>query len=162
MSNTKKKVYLDTTIPSYFFDTRKDVAPFCKITKAWWENESQNYDLWLSDETLAELAEGNYPKKNDIINFVKNINVLPRNEEVLEIAKVYLQHQLMPNVLKGDVIHLAYSSYYNIDFLLTWNCIHLANANKKQHIRWLNAKLNLTSPDIITPLELITEENDYE
>ncbi len=68
----------------------------------------------------------------------------------------------MPNVLKGDVIHLAYSSFYNIDFLLTWNCIHLANANKKQPIRWLNAKLNLTSPDIITPLELITEENDYE
>ncbi len=57
------------------------------------------------------------------------------------------------------IAHLAYASYYKIDFLLTWNCNHLANANKKQHIRIINTRLNLPTPETITPLELFTETN---
>jgi len=56
--------------------------------------------------------------------------------------------------------HLAYASYYKIDFLLTWNCNHLANANKNQHIRIINTRLNLPTPEIITPFELFTEKTD--
>ena len=56
--------------------------------------------------------------------------------------------------------HLAYASYYKIDFLPTWNCNHLANANKKQHIRIINTRLNLPTPEIITPFELFTEKTD--
>ncbi len=68
----------------------------------------------------------------------------------------------MPLKLEGDAFHLAYASVYKIDFLLTWNCNHLANANKKQHIRVINTKLGLSTPEIITPLELFEEtENDY-
>jgi len=63
----------------------------------------------------------------------------------------------MPIDEQGDALHLAYASFYKIDFLLTWNCNHLANANKKQHIRIINARLNLFMPEIITPLELFTE-----
>jgi len=44
-----------------------------------------------------------------------------------------------------------------MDFLLTWNCQHLANANKKQHIRIINARMNLFTPELVTPLELFTE-----
>jgi hypothetical protein len=63
----------------------------------------------------------------------------------------------MPRSLTGDAVHLAYASYYKLDFLLTWNCNHLANANKKQHIRIINARMNLPTPEIITALELFTE-----
>ena len=87
------------------------------------------------------------------------IQVLPPDERVFEVAQVYLDNYLMPRSLTGDAIHLAYASYYKIDFLLTWNCNHLANANKKQHIRIINTRLNLPTPEIITPLELFTETN---
>ncbi len=63
----------------------------------------------------------------------------------------------MPQDQKGDAIHLAYAPFYKIDFLLTWNCNHLANANKKRHIKIINARLDLFTPEIITPLELFTE-----
>jgi hypothetical protein len=66
----------------------------------------------------------------------------------------------MPRVLKGDALHLAYASFYKIDFLLTWNCNHLANANKRKHIRVINTRLNLAIPEIITPLELFSETTD--
>jgi hypothetical protein len=66
----------------------------------------------------------------------------------------------MPCALKGDALHLAYASFYKIDFLLTWNCNHLANANKRQYIRVINARLNLPTPEIVTPLELFSEKPD--
>ena len=66
----------------------------------------------------------------------------------------------MPRVLKGDALHLAYASFYKMDFLLTWNCNHLANANKRRHIRVINTRLNLAIPEIITPLELFSEATD--
>ena len=65
----------------------------------------------------------------------------------------------MPKIFQGDAIHLAYASFYKIDFLLTWNCNHLANANKRQHIKIINKQLDLWTPEIITPLELFREED---
>jgi hypothetical protein len=91
----KRTVYLDSTIPGYLYDQRKEIKTFVDITKK-----------------------------------------------------------------TGDAVHLAYASYYKMDFLLTWNCSHLANANKKDHIRRINAMLNLPTPEIITPLELFQEEKD--
>lgn len=75
-------------------------------------------------------------------------------DEVEKAAEVYVKRLLMPNDVEGDAIHLAYASYYKIDFLLTWNCKHLANASKRQHIRAVNALLGLYVPEITTPLEL--------
>ena len=64
---------------------------------------------------------------------------------------------LHPNDL-GDALHLAIASYYKCDFLLTWNCNHLANANKFRHIKMINEKLDLFTPALITPMELLPED----
>ena len=154
----KKTVYLDSTIPSYYFDKRKSLEFEIKITNRWWKEESDNYKVYISPETIAELENGNYPNKINILEFANKIVQLKPVEEVEKIAIFYIENHLMPDNIKGDAIHLAYASYYKIDFLLTWNCNHLANANKKQHIKIINGKLGLSTPEIITPLELFTEE----
>jgi predicted nucleic acid-binding protein len=131
-------------------------------TKRWWNQEKDNFEIWISEETFNELAEGDYPRKDKILAFTAKIDILSPQEEIIQIAQIYLDNYLMPQVLKGDVLHLAYASYYKIDFLLTWNCNHLANANKRQHIRIVNTRLNLATPEITTPLELFSEKtNDY-
>ncbi len=63
----------------------------------------------------------------------------------------------MQRSLVGDALHLAYASYFDIQYLLTCNCNHLANANKRKHIRVINARLGLSTPEIVTPLELFTK-----
>ena len=78
--------------------------------------------------------------------------------EIRGIVKVYLENKLMPADDFGDAAHLAIASFYSIDFLLTWNCIHLANANKSEHIRKINMRLGLLSPDLITPEQLYMED----
>ena len=154
----KRTVYLDSTIPSYNFDERKSLVFECKITRRWWDEESNNYNIFLSLETIAELSKGNYPQKDKILEFVKSFQQLEPIDEIKKIAQFYIDNHLMPMDIQGDAVHLAYASYYKIDFLLTWNCNHLANANKRQHIKIINGRLGLSTPEIITPLELFTEE----
>jgi predicted nucleic acid-binding protein len=155
----KSSVYLDSTIPSYLFDERESIKTYIEVTRKWWHEERQNFDLWISEETIAELSKGDYPNKTKIIECISQIQVLLPDVQIIEIAQVYLKNYLMPHTLTGDALHLAYASYYKIDFLLTWNCNHLANANKKQHIRIVNFRMNLFTPEIVTPLELFTETN---
>ena len=156
----RKKVYLDTTIPSYLFDNRPEINFLIDITKRWWQEESSKYLVVVSESTINELNRGNYPNKGKILEFALKLNILPYTEEIIQISQAYIDNSLMPDDLEGDAMHLAYASYYKIDFLLTWNCNHLANANKKNHIRFLNTRLGLFIPEIITPMELFEEDND--
>ena len=90
---------------------------------------------------------------------IKSLEQLDYIDEVAEVVEVYLRHKLMPVEALGDADHLALASYYNCDMLVTWNCKHLANANKIAHIRRVNALLGLRTPLLVTPLELL-EKND--
>ena len=74
---------------------------------------------------------------------------------ITEIARAYIQHKVMPIDPAGDALHLALASYHKCDFFVTWNCQHLANANKFGHIRRLNTMLGLFVPALVTPLELL-------
>lgn len=153
----KKSVYLDTTIPSYLFDKRESLKYPCDITKNWWSEESSDFEIFTSLESIAELNRGNYPRKKEILDFTHSLKRLKPLDEIKEISLFYIKNHLMPNDVIGDAVHLAYASFYKIDYLLTWNCNHLANAHKKQHIKIINAKLDLFTPQIITPLELFKE-----
>ena len=66
----------------------------------------------------------------------------------------------MPAGPGGDALHLAVASFCKCDFLLTWNCIHLANANKFGHIRRVNGMLGLYVPAIVTPPQLFVGVDD--
>ncbi len=155
---TKEKVYLDTSIPSYYFDERESLSQFVEITRNWWLEMADDYDIFVSDAVFQELNQGNYPRKNEIIKFILSIPLLPPNNDIEQIVDFYIANYVMPKSLKGDAVHLAYACFYNIQYLLTWNCKHLANANKQKHIQIINAHLGLPTPQIITPLQLFHEE----
>lgn len=111
---------------------------------------------------LDELNRGNFPGKSEAIELISGLLFVPIESVVAEIVEVYIQQQLMPKDPLGDALHLALASYHKCDFLLTWNCRHLANANKFGHIRRLNVMLGLFVPTLVTPLELIGAQNDEE
>ena len=112
----------------------------------------------ISDAVIQELSNGNYPRKDEIIRLVSKIPLLPLAPDLEQVVEFYISNYVMPSSLVGDALHLAYASYFDIQYLLTWNCNHLANANKRKHIRVINARLGLSTPEIVTPLELFKEE----
>ena len=86
---------------------------------------------------------------------MKDVLRLEINDDIRDIVEVYLKHYLMPKNELGDALHLAIASFHKMDYILTWNCNHLANANKRKHIRTINEILRIHTPEILTPLELM-------
>ena len=90
-----------------------------------------------------------------MLDLVDDLPRLLYADAIDAIVEVYLRNKIMPMDHGGDAHHLALASYHRCDVLLTWNCKHLANANKTGHIQLINNTLNLHTPQIVTPLELI-------
>jgi predicted nucleic acid-binding protein len=154
----KTTVYVETTIPSYYFDKRSELANDIQRTRQWWDEERSSYECFLSVVVVDELGEGVYPHQADCLMLVADLPRLEITEDVLEIADVYWARQLMPRLPVRDALHLAVASYYRMDVLLTWNCRHLANANKFPHLARLNQTLGLSVPQLVTPMQLTTWE----
>lgn len=151
-------VYIETTIPSFYFERREapEMVARRNWTCQWWDERGRTeYDKVTSQAVVDELTRGLFPGKDDALALIGDLDLLPIVEEIEETVTVYLSHHLMPQDAVGDALHLALASYYGCDYLLTWNCKHLANANKYRHIRRINAMMDLVTPNLVTPLELL-------
>lgn len=153
-------VYIETTIPSYYFETRRSeqVGAWRSVTRAWWDGYRFRYRLVTSRFVLAELAEAPGAKATHAARLLDEVEILDEPPELVALAEFYVQQRAMPDEAAGDAYHLAMASLHRIDFLLTWNCRHLANANKIRHLTVLNGRLGLPIPTITTPLTLLPED----
>lgn len=151
------RVYIETTIPSFYHNQRSSPSDVARRdwTKQWWSLATSQYELVTSAAVIAELSTGPEGHRENWLALVRDLPALSLNPEVAEIVRAYVKHYLMPASPTGDALHLALASYYRCDFLVTWNCKHLANANKFGHIRRINTMLGLWVPILTTPLELL-------
>lgn len=149
-------VYIETTIPSAYFERRPQPTLMARRewTRRWWDEHRSRYDLVTSTSVRDELSQGNHPDKTEKLALIGELEILEFSPAISDIVQVYLNHFIMPRNPATDAMHLALASYHKADILLTWNCEHLANANKTGHIRRVNALLDLHVPMIVTPLEL--------
>ena len=154
-------VYVETTVPSYYFETRSSaqVAAWRTVTRTWWDEHRKLYNLFTSRFVLLELQRAPVTKRRSALGLMRDVVALEETPSVRDVAEYYIEHRLMPVEAAGDAYHLAIASVHQIDFLLTWNCRHLANANKDQHIRVLNARLGLHVPVVTTPMTLMPTEH---
>jgi hypothetical protein len=156
----RPRVYLDSTIPSAYCDQREGNRYETEMTCRWWREESARYEIWASPATMAELEDGNHPHKAEILEFADALDLLPPDEAVDALANHYITNLVMPRKHLGDAWHLAYATFHGFEFLLTWNCNHLANANKRRHLETINWRMGFETPEIVTPLELFKERED--
>ena len=160
----KPRVYVETTIPSFYHETRTapDILARRKWTRQWWIGARERYNLFTSYPVLDELASGPRERMADRLAFARELPLLAIEPGIAEIVQAYVRHKLMPADPAGDALHLALASYHKCDFLVTWNCRNLANANKFGHIRRVNTMLGLFVPILATPLELLGGDNETE
>lgn len=157
-----RTIYVETSIPSFYYESRSEpeMQARCQWTRRWWTHAGERYQLFTSEAVLDELGRGSYPSQADCLALMRNIPILTLEPAVADIVGAYIRHKLMPADPGGDALHLALASYHKCDFLLTWNCQHLANANKFGHIRRVNTRLGLYSPELVTPLEFQAESGE--
>ncbi len=158
-----KRVYIETTIPSFYHTLRTDTESVARMnwTRQWWDELAAQFRLTSSAAVIAELRRGPTGQTEERIELVKDVDLLPITDEVERIANVYIDKLVMPNDPAGDALHLAVASFHKVDLLLTWNCRHLANPNKIDHIRLVNYELGLPMPLLTTPLNYLSgDESD--
>jgi len=150
-------VYIETSIPSFYFEVRTEPEMVARRqwTREWWDNHFSDYDVVTSVAVVDELSAGSFDAGEDALGLIAQLPLLDINESIAESVETYISHHVMPSDPAGDALHLAIASWHKCDFLLTWNCQHLANANKFGHIRRINALLGLYVPSLVTPLELL-------
>ncbi len=155
------RIYLETTIFSFYYEVRTepDMVARRRWTRQWLDAAiGANDELVTSLAVIGELDRGEFPGKADALKLIEHFPVEDITEPVAEIVEAYIARKLMPNDPTGDALHLALASFHRCDFLATWNCQHLANANKFDHIRRVNGILGLMVPSLVTPLELLAED----
>jgi hypothetical protein len=157
----KPSVYIETTIPSFYFETRRSamVVAWREATRHWWDQHRGAYSLFTSKYVLTELSRIPSARAAQTIGLIKEVDLLHPVPEIQRVVETYIQNRLMPADAEGDAAHLAMASMHRIDFVLTWNCRHLANMNKIDHLEVINRRLGLFVPKMTTPLTLLPESD---
>ena len=153
----QKRIYIETTIPSFYYTLRTDAESRVrqKWTRQWWNEYAGIFTLTSSVAVIEEINRGTSDKIQDRLDLLKDVELLPITDYIENIARIYIDRLVMPRDPSGDALHLAIASFHNVDALLTWNCRHLANANKIHSIRQINQELGLFVPELTTPLNYL-------
>lgn len=154
----RKRIYIETSVPSFYYTLRTDPESIARMnwTREWWRLYAGIFELLSSPAVIAELRRGTGARTVDRIALLNDVRFLPITPEVEEVVAVYIDKRVMPNDPTGDALHLALTSVHRVDVLLTWNCQHLANPSKMEHIRVINYELGLPMPLLTTPLNFLS------
>ncbi|MCA9286961.1 MAG: type II toxin-antitoxin system VapC family toxin [Phycisphaerales bacterium] len=151
------RVYIETSVPSFYHESRADpeLVAWREATRRWWDRYGSAYELCTSIVTIEELKAAPPAKSEPCLAMLRDVELLPMPDGVGEVIEYYVEQQLMPR--GPDAAHVAIASMHRVDFLLTWNCRHIANANKVRHLGVLNGRLGIPVPVLTTPLGLVPE-----
>ena len=154
----KPKVYLETTIPSLLTAwPSRDVliAGQQQATRDWWNERRRRYELFVSVLVMKEAQRGDATAVADRIRALQRCRVLPFPTEAEDLTRALLASRLIPAKAEADAAHIATAAVHGMDFLLTWNCRHIANAAIVEKLRLICEEEGFPAPVICTPHELM-------
>ncbi len=155
-----ESVYLETTIASYLTAWRSSkpvMAGQQDETHEWWNSHRQQYELFISDLVLEEAAEGDPDAANRRLEFLNEIPVLEQSEKTDALAKALFLGLSLPPKAEYDAFHIAVAAIHGMDYLLTWNCRHIANIKHRLKIESICRSAGYEPPLICTPSEMMED-----
>ena len=152
-----KSLYIETTIPSLATGRpSRDmiIAGRQAATILFWESERQNYNLYTSQYVVDECLQGDTEASRRRIDFLEGIMIIPKSEQISELANEYQKLLSIPDKSKIDCFHLAVCVISEMDYLLSWNCAHLGIKTFIEIQRYNETK-SLFVPVLLTPEALL-------
>ena len=154
----KPRVYLETTIPSYLtaWPSRDLVrAAHQQITRDWWDRRRAEFELYISQVVLRECQAGDATAAAERLKILQDLPLLEQTEEATLLAQALVDRVPLPERAAVDALHVAIAAVHGVDYLLTWNCTHLANAQIMRKIESVCRGSGYRMPIICTPEELM-------
>lgn len=128
-----------------------------QLTIEWWEEHRHNYELFTSNAVIAEASQGDNRSAKIRLESLRGISILEITLSCQNIAEKIMSDTPMPSKAQDDALHVAISSYHKMNYLLTWNCRHLANAHLIPKLKSTVEAIGCHFPQICTPEELMEE-----
>ena len=156
----KSSVYVETTIPSYLTAWRSSelvMAANQEATRLWWETARPGYEIFISDIVVQEASGGDPTAAGHRVAALDGLPELAVSKEAELLAAQLLAGAALPEKAKADALHIAVATVHGMDYLLTWNCKHIANAAMRVKIESICRAAGYEPPVICTPLELMEE-----
>ena len=158
---TKPTVYLETSVIGYATSRESQdvlVAARQQLTRDWFAFGTHAYELFVSQLVVREASSGDRDAARERIRFVEGILLLAITDTAGELAAKLLDSGAVPGNAPEDALHIAVAAVHGIEYLLTWNCKHIANATMRQGIERACREAGYEPPVICTPEELTYDE----
>lgn len=159
----RASVYLETSVIGYATSRpSRDlvVAGRQQITRDWFAFQAERYELFVSQLVLNEIAGGDVDAAQERAMFLQSISSLGITDAAGKLATRLIKSGSVPPKAAEDALHIAIAAVHGVDYLLTWNCRHIANAAMRQAIECASREAGYEPPVICTPEELMDEEKD--
>lgn len=155
-----ESVYIETSILGYLTArSTRDliVAANIELTRNWWNTRRQNFTLYISQAVLTETTQGDAEISDQRLKIARDFPLLDLNADVEALATQFLTRSNLPAKADVDAIHIAVATVHGMDYLLTWNCKHIANAQIQTKLAEISLDFGFQLPLICTPYELLGE-----
>jgi len=156
----KLKIYLDTSVWNFIF--ANDSPEKQEITKTFF-SDIHRYEIFISIIVIEEILQAPNKKRIQLEKLLSKYKpqILEMDDEIERLAKQYIDKGIISTQNANDALHIACSTFYEMDILLSWNYKHLANVFKKKKIMIANLEEGYDKPlDLITPMEVIQDEKE--
>ena len=156
----KSRVYIETSVISYLTGRpSRDmvIAAHQELTRQWWDERSSQFELVISELVEQEAGRGDPDASRVRIAMLEGIVILKVSDEAVSLAEHLVSSGPIPRESAADALHIAIAAVHGIDYLLTWNCKHLANASLRSRIEAIIKAAGYICPVICTPEELMED-----
>ena len=154
----KRTVYVETSVVSYLTSRpSRDmlVSAYQMATREWWTAAPDRYDLVASLLVIAEAGAGDSDAARSRLEAVKALRLLETSPEIDLLAAALLEHGAVPRHAAGDAVHIATAACHGVDYLVSWNFRHIANAAMNPHLERVCRQEGYGLPFICTPSQLV-------
>jgi hypothetical protein len=159
----KPRLYLETTIPSYLVSKpSRDLitAAHQQMTHQWWEARLTDFEVYISQFVLDEAGAGDVDMAAKRLELLVGFPVLDATPGALNLARALVERGAIPPRKATDAAHVAIATVHHMQFLMTWNCAHLANAEVLAQVQAICGVLGYAAPIVCTPEALLGGQDD--
>lgn len=159
LNHVKPRVYVETTIISYLTGwlNRHDlyVASNQELTRQWWAERRQQFALYASAIVVKEASDGDPELAATRLRFLRGVDLVEVTDEASRLQAELLQRAALPRKAELDALHIAIAAVHGLDYLLSWNCRHIANAVTLPRVYDVCRRAGYEPPFVCTPAELM-------
>jgi predicted nucleic acid-binding protein len=154
----KPTVYVETTVIGYLTSWPQQdvtVAGHQVTTRQWWQTALDRFDVFASELVLRECSAGDPEAAQERRRVLEGLKILPTTEDAEELALDLVRGRVVPEAQPEDALHIALAAVHGIEYLVTWNCRHIANASIRLEVERICRKAGHKPPILCTPEELL-------